>query len=301
MSLQVYSACPVCSSDAIRKVLVVKDQSVSQEIFEIWECSSCTARFTQKVPHENQISRYYKSDDYISHTDTGKGIINTLYHVIRKRTLANKKRIIEKYTGVRKKRLLDIGAGTGAFAAYMQQLGWQVIAVEPDADTRQRAILKYQLGVSDVDLLWKLEKRSIDVITMWHVLEHVHDLHGYMNQIQELLTDNGKAFIAVPNYTSLDGNYYKEFWAAYDVPRHLYHFSPASINSLLHTHKLLLTGMQPMWYDSMYISMLSEKYKNGRSNFLNALITGTRSNFNALGNREQCSSVIYIIEKDTRI
>jgi hypothetical protein len=135
---------------------------------------------------------------------------------------------------------------------------------------------------------------------MWHVLEHVHDLHGYMTRIRELLTENGRAFIAVPNYTSFDGKYYREFWAAYDVPRHLYHFSPASMKSLLEIHSLKVTGMQPMWYDSMYISMLSEKYKNGRNDFLNALVTGTRSNFNALGKSEHCSSVIYVIEKDAR-
>ena len=138
---------------------------------------------------------------------------------------------------------------------------------------------------------------SLDAITMWHVLEHVHDLHEYIQQLKFLLKPEGKIFIAVPNYTSYDAQHYKEFWAAYDVPRHLYHFSPKSMEILIESHQMKVIKMKPMWYDSVYVSMLSEQYKTGRSHPANALISGFFSNLETLFDTRKCSSIIYIISK----
>jgi len=290
-------ACPVCGSRAISKQLSAKDYTVSQQSFEIWECGACTLRFTQDIPDLSSVGDFYQSNAYISHTDTREGIINKLYHFVRKRTLQKKLRLVETATGVQKGQLLDIGAGTGAFLHTAQLNRWQVTGLEPDAATRQRAADLYKLNLQNTDALPGLAAASFDAITLWHVLEHVHELHHTIEQIKTLLKKQGRIFIAVPNYTSYDAAAYQQYWAAYDVPRHLYHFSPAAMEQLLKLHGLKLLQIRPMWYDSFYISMLSEQYKNGKNNLVKAVWTGLCSNLTALFNHRRCSSVIYIIGK----
>ena len=291
------NSCPVCSSPNIRQQLRAEDYTVSHDVFEIWQCAACTLQFTQGAPDALSVGGFYQSDNYISHTDTNEGIINKLYHFVRKTTLKRKRRLIEQTTGITKGSMLDIGAGTGAFADAMQQAGWAVTGLEPDAGTRQRAADLHGLALEDTGVLFQLPPASFDAITMWHVLEHVHELHAYIEQLKLLLKKEGRALIAVPNYTSYDAQAYRQYWAAYDVPRHLYHFSPASIKSLLAQHGLRLIAIKPMWYDSFYISMLSEQYKTGKNNLVKAVWTGFRSNLAALFDNERCSSVIYIIGK----
>lgn len=295
-----YQACPVCGGSLITARLTVKDFTVSKNKFTILECAQCTLRFTQDVPDANSIADYYRSEDYISHTDTKKGFVNRLYHIVRNRTIAAKMRFIRKCTNRQTGKLLDIGAGTGAFLYYAKQSGWDVTGLEPDLTARNKAKELYQLDLLDGDALYRLSPGNYDAITLWHVLEHVHDLHAYIEQLKNLLTPNGLIFIAVPNYTSHDADYYKEYWAAYDVPRHLYHFSPLSIEVLIEQHGLQVKHMQPMWYDSFYISMLSEQYKNGKPNNTKAALIGLQSNWNAIWDREICSSLIYVIAKESK-
>lgn len=305
MALIHYNNCPVCSSNDLRVVFSVRDHTVSRESFPIIHCNSCTLRFTQDVPDAQSIGPYYKSEDYISHTDSSKGIINRLYRWVRKRTLKNKRRLIERFTGVKNGQLLDVGSGTGAFVNEMNDHGWTVTGLEPDEGARQVAKKNYQIDLKNVDEFYHLFG-NFDAITLWHVLEHVHDLHSYIDQLKKLLKDKGCIFIAVPNYTSRDADIYKEYWAAYDVPRHLYHFSPYSMKTLMEHHGLKIKKHKPMWYDSFYISMLSSKYKNaplndevgqGKTNLIASFLNGLRSNMNASGNVERCSSVIYVITK----
>lgn len=292
-----YTNCPVCGSPDIKNVLSVKDYTVSNETFVIAECNSCSLRFTQDVPDAASIAPYYKSENYISHTNTSKGLINRLYQSVRKRTLKQKRRLIERASGIKKGRLLDVGSGTGAFANEMQQAGWQVTGLEPDADARAVGKQSYNIDLADIGQFYQLQESSYDVITMWHVLEHVHDLQGYIAKLKLLLTENGKLFIAVPNYTSKDAAAYKEQWAAYDVPRHLYHFSPLSMQVLMEKHGLRILQHKPMWYDSFYVSMLSSKYIHGKPNLVGAFFKGMGSNLKAMGDVKRCSSVIYIISK----
>lgn len=289
--------CPACASSHIGQVLSAEDYTVSHESFQIWECSECLLRFTQMVPAPELIGKYYQSDDYISHTDTNKGIVNKLYHAVRRITLRRKCRLVQQQTGMPTGKLLDIGAGTGAFVHAMQGAGWQVTGLEPDAGTRLRAAELHKVNLLDTSALFDLPEAQFNAITLWHVLEHVHDLHPYLDQMAKLLTANGVLLIAVPNYTSLDGHIYQQYWAAYDVPRHLYHFSPASIAGLMGMHGLRVREMRPMWFDSFYISMLSEQYKSGKSRLLSAVWNGLRSNLAAAGKPGKCSSVIYIIQK----
>ena len=292
-----YSNCPLCASADIKESLSAKDHTVSQKMFSIWHCNNCTARFTQDVPEQEEIGAYYQSENYISHSDTKKGLVNRLYHIVRNRTLSSKCSLIKKQTGKASGAVLDIGCGTGAFLNTMQQAGWSITGLEPDETARKKAAELYHIQPQSPDQLFHLAPGSFHAITMWHVLEHVHDLHGYVKQIATLLHPEGKLFIAVPNYTSYDAAIYKENWAAYDVPRHLYHFSPKSMEHLLTTYNLKLTTLLPMWYDSFYVSMLSEKYKHGKGNLLKAFWNGFISNGKAFSNKGKCSSVIYVISK----
>jgi len=292
-----YTACPICISNNIQEQLSAKDYTVSQNIFSIWHCNNCTARFTQDVPAQDAIGAYYASENYISHSDTKKGIINSLYHLVRKRTLGGKRRLVINETGMVKGSILDIGCGTGAFLQTMKEADWNITGLEPDVVARTKAAELYNIQPQEPGKLFELPVASFNAISMWHVLEHVHELHAYIKQIAYLLAVNGKAFIAVPNYTSKDADIYKEFWAAYDVPRHLYHFSPQSMENLLSQHGLKLKAVKPMWFDSFYVSMLSEQYKNGTGNIVKAVFNGFISNLKAWGNTRKCSSVIYVISK----
>ena len=195
-------------------------------------------------------------------------------------------------------KILDLGAGIGAFLHTMQKKGWETEGIEPDPGARAQAESLYQLQLHDTTALDNFSPASFDAITLWHVLEHVHQLHPYMDRLHELLQPGGRIFIAVPNYESLDAADYKLFWAAYDVPRHLYHFSPKSMETLVQRHGFTLEEKRPMWFDSFYISLLSSKYKNGKTNWPGALWSGARSNLKAAANKNYCSSLIYILKKN---
>lgn len=290
-----YTTCPVCGSGDMTELFKAKDHTVSGELFGIMECRNCTLRFTQDVPDVLSIGPYYQSEDYISHTNTQKGIVNRLYHVIRKRTLAQKRKMIQQVTGLGTGQLLDIGSGTGAFVSEMKTSGWQTTGLEPDTGARKLAKEQYGIDLEGTDKLFALPVNSFDAITLWHVLEHIHDLAGYTKQLRSLLKDTGKLFMAVPNYTSSDANFYQEYWAAYDVPRHLYHFSPHAMHTLMEKNDMKILRHFPMWYDSFYVSMLSSKYKNGKTNWPAAFWSGLRSNIATIGNVKKCSSLIYVI------
>jgi 2-polyprenyl-3-methyl-5-hydroxy-6-metoxy-1,4-benzoquinol methylase len=292
-----YTNCPVCGAAQIKEVLRAKDYTVSNKEFAVWECGSCTLRFTQDVPHAGEIGQYYKSENYISHTNTSKGFINTLYQTVRNYTLGQKRKLIINETGVKKGTILDAGSGTGAFVHTMQLHGWSVTGLEPDEDARKTADSLYNIKLDGTDRFYQLPQGYFDAITMWHVLEHVHDLSAYIKQLSFLLKEKGKLFIAVPNYTAKDAAAYKEYWAAYDVPRHLYHFSPKAMEKLMQNHGLKIVKYKPMWFDSFYICMLSSKYKNGKTNLPAAVWNGFISNLAALFDTKKCSSVIYIISK----
>lgn len=291
-----YTHCPVCSSTAINPLLNVRDHSVSKEEFTVWQCADCSLRFTQDVPDQEMIGPYYQSQDYISHSNTDKGLLNKLYQRVRKHTLGQKGALVERFTK-RNGKLLDIGAGIGAFVSVMKERGWEARGIEPDEGARKNAADLFGLSLAEPSSLFELPPASCDAITLWHVLEHVHQLHPYVEQLKNLLAAGGKIFVAVPNYTAADAEAYRNFWAAYDVPRHLYHFAPKSIETLMAKHGLKVVAKRPMWFDSFYISLLSSKYHRGHTSWVGAAWNGLRSNFSALLNTDRCSSIIYVISK----
>ncbi len=291
-----YSNCPVCSSVAITPFLSVKDHALSKETFSIWQCSHCTLRFTQDVPDQKEMEKYYKFPDYISHSNTSKGLLNRAYQVVRKYTLSNKANLIIRHTLAGRK-LLDLGAGIGAFIHTMERRQWKAIGIEPDLDARQNAFKLFAVTLKENQALSQFPPAYFDAITMWHVLEHVHDLHHYVGQLKVLLKDSGRLFIAVPNYLALNSRVYKNYWAAYDVPRHLYHFSPEAMKILIEGHGMKIYKKKQMWFDSFYIALMSSRYKRGKTNWLAAMAHAMMSNLKSLVHPNHCSSIIYIIGK----
>jgi 2-polyprenyl-3-methyl-5-hydroxy-6-metoxy-1,4-benzoquinol methylase len=290
-----YQACPICASELIGKIYVAKDYTVSGELFEVWRCNRCSGGFTQDVPDASTIGPYYAAESYISHTDSNKGFINSVYHKVRSYALLTKKNLVTKLVGKNTGALLDIGAGTGAFVNTMQSGGWQVTGLEPDATAAKQALLKYNIQLQPADNMYTLGSHQFDAITMWHVLEHVHDLHGYFKRFSEMLQTNGVLVIAVPNYTSTDATKYGKNWAALDTPRHLYHFSPASMELLADTHGFSLVAKKAMWFDAFYVAMLTEQHNGG--SLIKAILVGLWSNITALLDVNKCSSVIYAFKK----
>jgi len=290
-----YQACPICASESIGKLYVAKDFTVSGELFEVWHCANCSGGFTQNVPDAATIGPYYAAESYVSHTDSDKGIINNIYHKVRRISLLTKKKLVNTLAHKTSGTLLDIGAGTGAFVHTMQTGGWQVKGLEPDDTAAKQALLKYNIRLQSANTIYNLEAHQFDAITMWHVLEHVHDLHGYFKKFGELLQPSGVLVIAVPNYTSTDAKMYGQNWAALDTPRHLYHFSPASMELLANAHGFKLVAKKAMWFDAFYVSMLTEQHKGG--SMLQAILVGLWSNLTALLDVNKCSSVIYALKK----
>jgi 2-polyprenyl-3-methyl-5-hydroxy-6-metoxy-1,4-benzoquinol methylase len=292
-----YSVCPLCSAEKISKYFRCIDHFISGEEFDIYKCSSCGFEFTQDVPGESEIGRYYESTDYISHTDTSEGFSNKLYHVVRSVMLRRKKAIITKVTGLKKGMLLDIGSGTGHFAGKMKEAGWLVKGIEINNKARDFSISHFGLDVGEPEELQGLETGSFDCITLWHVLEHFHDPFKSAFEIFRILKPGGCAVIALPNALSSDSNYFRENWAARDVPRHLWHFTPSTFK--LFSEK---TGLKPekimnLPFDIFYISVLSEKYRGSKWPFLTGIIRAIPFTITSLFQIKKSSSLIYILRK----
>lgn len=271
----------------------IKDFSVSKETFALYRDETIDLVFTFPQPKEDQLAAYYESEDYISHTDGTRSFFEKVYQVVKQIALKKKLKCInelQQSKGI----LLDIGAGTGDFLAVAKQDGWQTIGIEPNDKAKKIAQNK---GVQLIETTNLLEDRSIDVITMWHVLEHVPNVENQIKEIKRLLKPNGSIIIAVPNFNSYDANYYDSFWAAFDVPRHLWHFSKKSIQSLFERENFHLEKTLPMLFDAFYVALLSEKYKTGKMNFIKATLIGLKSNWKAKATGEY-SSLIYILKNN---
>lgn len=271
--------------------LTVKDYSVSKETFDLYYDETLDMLITHPQPSLENLGKYYESEDYISHTDNKRSLFEKLYHFIKKIALKNKLNLINSFQP-QKGRILDIGAGTGEFLSVAKNDGWQTIGVEPS--DRAKAIAKNK-GVSFVSATSELENHSFDVISMWHVLEHVPDLDKQIKELKRLLKPTGTLIIAVPNFKSFDAKHYGKFWAAFDVPIHFWHFSKTAIQLLFEKEEMKLEKILPMKFDSFYVSLLSEKYKSGKMNFIKAFFTGLQSNWKAKKNFEY-SSHIYILK-----
>jgi len=283
-------SCAVCGKTALIETLICPDHFLSKELFSLFLCKNCLTLSTWPQPSPDKIFSYYSSEEYVSHNDSKKGFVNQLYHLVKSRALKNKVKLVQSYLG--NHALLDYGCGTGDFVAACAASNISAQGIEPDSGARLAAQNK-GLTITELNSLHQ-NKTCFGVITMWHVLEHTYSPADIINELKNLLVEDGRLIVAVPNYKAHDAAHYKSFWAAYDVPRHLFHFAPESINALCSATGMTLDKTLPMYYDSFYVSMLSEKYKNG--SLVAGVLNGAISNLKALKTNNY-SSLIYILKK----
>ncbi len=274
----------------LQPFLSCKDHAVSGEVYKVMINKEYDMLVTTPVP--KNLASYYKSENYISHTDSKKSLLDKVYQRVKNTTLKRKLKLIDSFK-TSSKNILDVGSGTGDFLKVCKNNSWNVFGVEPNLDARNIAAKK---GITLQENLSEVKNIQFDVITLWHVLEHVEDLSTYISTLNKLLSKDGKLLIAVPNFKSEDANYYKEFWAAFDVPRHLWHFSQTSIFKLFSSENMIVEQTIPMKFDAYYVSLLSEKYKSGKMNPLKSFYRGFVSNLKANRSKEY-SSLIYVLKK----
>jgi len=297
MSLEIVNQCPICKGTSFQPFLTCTDHTTTKEEFNVVKCSDCSLLVTSPRPSENSIAKYYESDRYISHTGGSKSLIDQVYRLARTYALNQKRKLIESHT-IRKS-LLDYGSGTGSFLNHCASNSWIAEGVEPSEQARLKANEFSNLIIySSIESIAKEKKFS--AITLWHVLEHVHKLNETLSQLIQHLDPDGAFFIAVPNPESYDATKYRNNWAAYDVPRHLWHFNKKNISRLLFQHGLTVVDIKPMKLDSFYVSLLSEEYKKSQgskfSHMLNGFLTGLASNQKAK-KKMNYSSLIYIAKR----
>lgn len=285
--------CPVCGSKQFQNFLKTRDFFLTREEFTIQKCSQCGFLLTNPRPETDKIGNYYNSPDYISHSDNNKNLFDVVYKTVRKYTHHRKYLLVKKNTDGNA--ILDIGCATGEFLNEFKKRGWTTQGVEPSKKAQYFARENYGIEVNDECAVDDFPTNSFDVITMWHVLEHVANLQERILQIKRILKKNGILIIAVPNSNAPDAKIYENYWAAYDVPRHLYHFSKSSIRALFKKYNFEIQEVLPMRLDAFYVSILSEKYKRGKNNYLKAILNGLRSNCQARRGNNY-SSLIFVIK-----
>jgi len=290
--LQQLNECPICQSKSFSEYLVCEDFLVSHEKFHLVKCTQCQFVFTNPRPAELEIGRYYQSADYISHQNKSTSFINGLYKIVRNYTLKQKLKLVNSIS--EKDNILDYGCGTGHFLNICKNAGWNPYGIEPDPTARN--ISKQSLPDHIFEKIEETKNTQFNTITLWHVLEHVHQLNETLVKLRAKLHPNGKLLLALPNHQSKDSQLYGKFWAGYDVPRHLYHFDKGSVNQLAQKHNFNVEKILPMKFDSFYVSMLSEKYKGNRVNLITPFINGCKSNIYAKKGLNY-SSLIFILSK----
>lgn len=271
----------------------IKDFSISKETFQL-VYDKQYKMFRTQFDYSKSIESYYESLDYISHSDETNNLFEKIYQTVKKYSIHKKWYWINKLSNSYQS-VLDIGCGTGEFLKYgVNHLHKNGIGVEPNTKARQIAKEK---NISVFSSIHEIQSQKFDIITLWHVLEHVSNLDEYFTFFKNYLNKNGSLIIAVPNYNSYDAQHYNQYWAAWDVPRHLWHFSKESLPLLMQKYHFHLKEIKPMWFDSYYVSLLSEQYKHGKKRWISAIIHGSISNLKAIFTKEY-SSLIYVFEKN---
>lgn len=296
-----HTRCPLCLSERISGHLKATDHFLSKEVFEIIRCSNCGFLFTQDYPDEKEIYKYYDSEEYISHSGTSKGILNKIYHLIRLYMLLRKKSSIKKTTGLNKGNILDIGSGTGHFLSVMKKAGWSTHGIEINEKARKTSSDSFGLDILAPSAITSLSKESFDCVTLWHVLEHLHDPLYYLSSVHDILKSGGFCVVALPNSSSPDADHYGKFWAAYDVPRHLWHFVPATFSLLAEKSELRIIQQTVLPFDVFYISLLSEKYRGSTLPYFRGLLKSLWFSLLTCFNRNKGSSIVYFLQKTPTI
>ena len=327
MKLLSFQTCPLCDSKKIAPFLTCRDTLTHRGEFTIASCGECGFRFTNPYPSAEDIHVFYDTPDYTPVSNSKEGLLNKGYHLARRVMLRAKRRLVQRLVGrglrsapprgsnqafhetslepqggaERSPRptLLDIGCGTGEFLATMKQAGWSVQGVEPYEPAKNSAIKNFQIPVTDLAGQSSLPDHAYDVITLWHVLEHAHDLHRSMAEISRLLKPGGLVLIGVPNCDSWDAKFYGAHWAAYDTPRHLFHFNPATMRRLATRHNFEVASIHPLFFDPIYIPLLTEK-KRADKNVLRGVYAAIRSFIFSLFYPAKCTAIAYVLKSEEK-
>ena len=286
------SHCPICKSSDIGQTHTIKDNSISQEVFHLTKCNRCGFLFTNPQPTPDSLWKYYESADYVSHSKTTKGFINFWYRRVQQLNLSLKFKAIKHH--VPRGTWIDYGAGAGDYVKYISSKNITIEGFEPSETARDTAASNSVI-LKDTSHLSEIEENTIACISLWHVLEHIPDFTDILQDLGKLVKEDGIVVIAVPNYLSLDGQKYGELWAAYDVPRHLWHFTENDIIRLANQMNFSLIDIKGMIFDSYYVSLLSEKYQKGSK--VKGILNGLKSNHSAWKKSTPYSSQIYILKK----
>jgi len=289
--------CLVCGGSHFKDLFIAKDHLVSGEQFIIRKCTSCGFAFTADPPAETEIGRYYISEDYISHSDKKQNLTEYFYHIARGFMLGRKGRLVSLATKKRSGTLLDIGSGTGYFASWMQQKGWKVNGIELNDQARDYSVSRFGLKVYPPTGITGFGDRSADCITFWHVIEHLYDPGMWLREVNRILKDEGRCIIAVPNPDSADALWFGDRWAALDVPRHLWHFSPPAMIRFIEANGFQCNEIKPLPLDVFYISVLSYNNRGSRFPLLRGLFTGSFLTAGNILRKNRASSVIYVLSK----
>jgi 2-polyprenyl-3-methyl-5-hydroxy-6-metoxy-1,4-benzoquinol methylase len=287
-------SCPICSGSSFQNFGQAKDYTVSHETFQLQKCKSCDFLFTTPRPKDEHLGKYYLSPDYVSHTAKAITLFDKLYEASREFALNWKLTLVKKFLKppTHRPTLLDYGCGTGFFLKKMNENGFNIAGVE--LSEIARATAERNAGIKIQQTIKEIESK-FDVITLWHVLEHISNLNELIIDLKDKMNEDATLIIAVPNYQSNDAKKYGMQWAGYDVPRHLWHFEQKTMSELLAKHHLKVVETIPMKLDAFYVSMLSEKYKSGKQSlltFTKGLLNGWISNLKA--KQKNYSSIIYI-------
>ena len=269
--------------------MIVKDHFLTGESFEIKKVSEGVLTTLPKT-NTNDLRHYYNSKSYHSHTSS-KSLMSKLYDLSSKFMVFRKIKFVSRFLKG-KKTLLDFGCGRGEILLSAKKRGFEVYGVEFMPSAQKELITK------NIKVYNRLESVSnpVNAITFWHSLEHINDVNQVLMLCRKCLKDKGILVVAVPNYDSFDAKHYKNFWAAYDVPRHRFHFNKKGLLKTVQKYGFKHLSTKPMFLDSVYVSILSEKYKGTKMYYLFGFFVGFVSNLFALFSK-QYSSNIFIFEK----
>lgn len=298
MNRIVHHNCPICGHQNIKLKLNLQDYTVSKEFYDVLECERCGFMFTQNAPDAESIGPYYHSEDYVSHSDTKAGLFFKVYHQVRTLMLNRKRKaILQNVNLPSNPKILDIGTGRGYFLNHMQKHGFHCTGIEQDQKVRDAAKQDFSLNILPPAELYKMEAQQFDVITLWHVLEHVHDLRAYLETIKLLLKPEGLLVLALPNPISADAEKYQSFWAGWDLPIHLWHFRPKNVEELLQQYQFKLIDKRRLPFDPFYVSILSAKHKNSPMPMISGGLVGLWSYLKCLIDIDKTTSLIYFFKK----
>ncbi len=283
----------------LKEHIVCKDHLVTKEDFSILIDEETELLVTSPQPSVEEIGKYYESEEYNSHSAEAKSAFDKVYEFVKTINLKSKFSVIAKHqtSNIKHQTILDIGCGAGDFLNFCKNKNWEVSGVEPTKKAREISENKLGIKISSELSLKHFGDNSFDVVTMWHVLEHRFDIMETVAELKRIVKPGGLIVIALPNYKSYDAQFYKQHWAAYDVPRHLFHFTRKTIEIIFAKNELKLSKVYPMWFDSFYVSLISEKNMTGKMNPFRAIFIGMLSNLKAIFSKE-ASSLIYVSKQD---